>query len=258
MRIAVPTRNDSDWRATCQARLLFLSAAPVAGLVGCAYTPATTVKVRDPAQVQVAVTTDDGMKTILPAGADAVDVALPDASPPFSAGYRDATILRRYEGGPVDVVCEKCSPANKTLVPVNRTIRFAPQFNVASFDWTRSEMRMHIKDTRDGEFGTRSSFEAEVVTPWTNVEEVRRVSAPDRYLGAKLILSSLVGFALGGFALGDGLSRNHPATTAFSAVILPISVALAAGGAWYFFAPEREQILFGGKGEAPVGNHESE
>ncbi|HEY2516128.1 MAG TPA: hypothetical protein VGI39_34890, partial [Polyangiaceae bacterium] len=110
------------------------------------------MKVLDPTGVKVDIESDKGTTTILPAGKEGAEAALPDASPPFSAGYREPTMVRRYPNGAIDLVCEKCDPKAKMIVPPNGTIVFAPDFSVASFDWKRAEMRVRIHDAREASF----------------------------------------------------------------------------------------------------------
>jgi hypothetical protein len=203
------------------------------------------VTVRDPSAVRVEVDRGKGLQVLLPEGASSNEVPLPDTSPPFREGYREKTVVRRLPAGPIVLACAKCDPEEKTLVPLDGTITFGSKFGVQSFDWTQKEMRVHLRDGRDASYGTVSAFDAEVVTPWSNVVQVRRASTPDRYLGLKLLLSAAMGIALGSFALGDGVSNHHATTTTFGAIILPISGVLAIGGGWYALAPTRELILFG-------------
>jgi len=86
-----------------------------------------------------------------------------------------------------------------------------------------------------------------VATPWTNVNQVRRISTPSRSMGLKLLLSGGVAATLGVFALQDGVSEHHSTTTIFGAIILPLAVVLATGGSWYLLAAPRESVLYGAK-----------
>lgn len=209
------------------------------------------MKVVDPTFVRVEIDSDKGMTTILPAGKEGAEAKLPDASPPYSPGYREPTMVRRYPNGAIDLVCDNCQPKAKMIVPPNGTIVFAPDFSVASFDWKRSEMRVRIHDERDASFGAWSAYDADIVSPWGNVAEIRRVSTPDRALGAKLVLSSLVCLALGGFALADGVPHHHDVPTTLGIVGLSVGGVLGIGGGWYFFAPSRNEVLYHGEPPGP-------
>ena len=216
--------------------------------VGCTYTPETTVTVRDPSAVRVEVDTPSGPRTALEPGATETTVTLPETSPPFEEGSaKQKTSLHRVAAGPIEVLCDACDPKAKTLVPMNGQMTLGQEFRVAKFDFTGKEMRIHFTDARGAQFGTVSSYDADVVTPWINVNEVKRVSTPDRGFGIKLLLSAAIGAVLGGFAVGDGVADHRQASVIFAGVILPISGILAISGSWYAVAPPREQILFTGK-----------
>jgi hypothetical protein len=147
----------------------------------------------------------------------------------------------------IEIHCDECSPSVKTLVPPDGKMTLGASFEVATFDFTQREMRVHFVDARSGRYDNLSAFEADVVTPWTNVALVRRVSTPDRGLGTKLLLSSAIAAALGGLAMGDGIADHHPVVTGFSAIILPLALVLAVSGGWYAFAEPQEHILFRGQ-----------
>jgi hypothetical protein len=216
------------------------------GLAGCTYTPETTVTVRDPSAVRVEIDDGKGPRTLLPPSAQKGEIPLPDTAPPFQAGLRTPTSLARAPAGAGEVRCDECSPAVKTLVPIDGRMTLGENFRVEAFDFTQREMRVHFTDSREGRYGNPSSFEADVVTPWTNVALVRRVSTPDRGLGVKLLVSSAIAAVLGGLSLGDGIGDRHPVVTGFAAVILPISVILAVSGGWYAFAAPEDHVLFRG------------
>jgi hypothetical protein len=229
----------------------------LAALAGCTYTPETTITVRDPSAVRVEIDEGKGLRTLLPAsaspslhesheGAHAVEVPIPDAAPPFQSGLRTPTSVARSAGGVIEIHCDECSPAVKTLVPPDGKMTLGASFRVAAFDFTQPEMRVHFVDARPGRYDNLSAFEADVVTPWTNVALVRRVSTPDRALGTKLLLSSAIAAALGGLSLGDGIGDHHPVVTGFAAVILPVALVLAVSGGWYAFAEPEEHVLFRG------------
>lgn len=204
------------------------------------------MSVRDPSGVRMEIDSPEGPRTVLPPGATAAEIPLPDSTPPFEGGLHQKTVVRRLPAGPIEIACDKCSPDVKTLVPMNGRLTLGESFQVAKFDFTRSEMRVHFTDVRTGEFNTMASYDADVVTPWTNVSEVRRVSTPDRGFGFKLLLSAAIGAVLGGFALVDGVADHREASTIFAAVLLPISGILGIGGSWYVLAPSREQVFFTG------------
>ncbi len=215
-------------------------------LAGCTYTPVTTVTVRDPAAVRVEVDEGEGLRTLLPASMDALAVGIPDTSPPFEQGIRTPTTAHRIARGAIEIRCPECSPDEKTLVPLDGVMTLGERFHVAKFDFTQREMRVHFVDSREGRSGNPSTFEADVVTPWSNVALVRRVSTPDRGLGVRLLLSAAIATALGGLSLGDGVADGHPTVTIFGAIVLPLAGVLAIAGGWYTFAAPDEHVLFDG------------
>jgi hypothetical protein len=230
-------------------------AALALSAAGCHYTPETTVTVRDPSAVRVEIDEGKGLRTLLAPGAaggaagDFVaepEVTLPDTAPPFQPGLRGKTAVRRLPRGAIEVRCADCSPDVKTLVPIDGQLTLGENFRVEKFDFAQREMRIHFTDSRDGLYGTASAYEADVVTPWTNVALVRRVSTPDRGLGVKLLLSGAIVAALGGLTLGDGVADNHPSITVFGAFVLPLAAVLAAVGGWYALAPADDHVLFQG------------
>ncbi len=158
-----------------------------------------------------------------PPCAEKLEVAVPDTAPPFDPGIRAKTTLDRVERGAVEIRCGECSPDLKTLVPLDGRMTLGESFRVQKFDFTQREMRVHFDDSRDGRYGTPSAFAADVVTPWTNVALVRRVSTPNRGLGVRLLLSAAIGAVLGGLSLGDGVADGHPTITVFGAIILPLA-----------------------------------
>jgi hypothetical protein len=241
--------HDLGSAGACQGRALAVALAwGAVGLAGCVYTPQTTVKVRDPSAVQLDAEDEHGKTTTLLApSATASEVVLPATSPPFEEGMRSATTLRRHAAGPIDAHCAECDPETRILVAADGTIEFDPTLQITKLDWTKTEMRIRFRDRREAGFGSPSSFDAAVATPWTNVAQVRRVSTPSRAMGLKLLLSAGVGATLGAFALQDGLSLHHQTTTIFGAIILPLAAVLAAGGSWYMFAPPQETVLYGDK-----------
>jgi len=184
------------------------------------------------------------MHTLLPPSPEKLEVPVPDTAPPFEEGIRGKTTVDRIAAGPIEIRCSECSPDVKTLVPLDGEMTLGDNFRVAKFDFTQREMRVHFTDTREGRYGTASTFEADVVTPWTNVLLVHRVSTPDRGLGVKLLLSAAIGAVLGGLTLGDGVADGHPTITAFGAIILPLAAVLAVGGGWYALAPSQDLTLF--------------
>jgi hypothetical protein len=212
------------------------------------YTQETTVKVRDPSAVQVDVEDEHGqMTTILPTAATASSATLPSTSPPWSEGTRPPTVLARKAAGPITIACADCDPGEATLVAMDGHVAFEAPFTYLGHPWTKREMRIRFRDRRATSWATTTSYTAELSTPWTNVAEVKRVGTPDRGLGFKLLASAAILAGLGIFALQDGLSLHHTTTTAFGAVMIPLSIPLGAGGAWYFLAPPEEHVLFGGK-----------
>jgi hypothetical protein len=230
-----------------------------ASTAGCHYTPETTVTVRDPSAVRIEIDAGKGLRALLAprasgAGDGAADsppeaegeVTLPDTAPPFQEGMRAKTTVQRMPRGAIEVRCPDCHPDVKTLVPMDGVMTLGQSFRVDKFDFTQREMRVHFIDTREGPYGTPSAYEADVVTPWTNVALVRRVSTPDRSLGVKLLLSAAIAAALGGLSLGDGVADGHPTITVFGAVILPLAAVLAVTGGWYALAPADDHILFRG------------
>lgn len=216
------------------------------GLGACTYTPVTTVTVRDPAKVRVEIDEGQGLRTLLPPSSEASEVPIPDAAPPFRPGLRTATKVQRVTRGAIEISCPECDPDEKTLVPLDGRMTLGESFHVDTFDFSQPEMRIHFVDGRDGRYSNPSTYEADVVTPWTNVELVRRVSTPSRALGVRLLLSAAIAAALGGLALGEGVGDGHPVSTGFGAIILPIAGVLAVAGGWYSFAPPDEHILFRG------------
>jgi hypothetical protein len=223
--------------------LVPLGALALAG-VGCTYTPETTVTVRDPSEVRVEIDEGRGLRTVLPPGAEKLAAPLPDTAPPFEPGIRAKTTVERVERGGIEIRCDDCSPDLKTLLPLDGRMTLGDSFRIEKFDFTQREMRVHFEDTREGRYGTPSAFVADVVTPWTNVNLVRRVSIPNRSLGVRLLLSAAIGAVLGGLSLGDGVFDHRPTVTAFGAIILPLSAVLAVAGGWYSFAPADEHVLF--------------
>jgi hypothetical protein len=203
--------------------------------------------VRDPSAVEIDI--DDGRGknlAVLPPSASASRAPLPMGSPPFVEGLQEAVTLRRRAAGAVDAICASCDPDARALVAPDGTIEFGPGLQITKLDWTKAEMRIRFRDIRAVTFG-KAEYDASVATPWSNVAQVRRVSTPNRAMGLKLLLSAGVAGALDAFAFQNGLSTNNSSTTILGAVILPIAVALAAGGAWYSFAPPRESVLYGEK-----------
>jgi hypothetical protein len=214
---------------------------------GCVYTPQTTVRLRDPSGAGIDIEDEHGKTSpLLPPAANASAAPLPSTSPPFAEGLRPATTLKRRAAGAIDAVCDECDPEVRALVAPDGTIEFDSGLRVTKLDWTKSEMRIRFRDIRTTSFGT-TAFDASLATPWANVAQVRRVSTPNRAMGLKLLLSAGVTGALGGFALQDGVSLHHSATTVFGIAVLPVALALATGGAWYAFAPPQETILYGDK-----------
>jgi hypothetical protein len=243
------TANDPEWRGACQAKgcfpaLAVVIAAGAAGALGCEYTPETTVMVRDPSAVRVEI--DDGkeVRTILPPSPQESHVLLPDTAPPFHEGLRQRTVLRRIAAGPIEVQCATCDPEMKTLVPLDGRMTLGQSFHVAKFDFAQKEMRVHFTDGRAAPYGTGSTYDADVVTPWTNVAIIRRVSTPDRAFGVKLLLAAAIGIALGGLGLGDGVADHQTVPTVFGAVFVPLGAMLGIAGCWYAFAPADEHVLF--------------
>jgi hypothetical protein len=214
--------------------------------LGCEYTPETTVTVRDPSAVRVEIDDGRGLRTLLPPSPVQKDAPLPDSAPPFDPGLRQPTLVRREPAGPIEITCATCRPEAKTLVPMDGRMTLGESFHVQKFDFTQREMRVHFVDEREGPYRTSSTYEADVVTPWTNVATVRRVSTPDRSLGVKLLLSAAVGGVLGGIGLGDGVASHQESITIFGAVILPLAAILAISGGWYALAPPDEHVLFNG------------
>jgi hypothetical protein len=196
--------------------------------------------------MRVEIDAGKGLRTLLPPSPEKAEVVLPDTAPPFDPGLRQTTVVRRVAAGPIEVSCEKCSPDEKTLVPMNGRITLGQSFRVEKFDFTQREMRIHFTDTREGPFHTGSTYEADLVTPWTNVTLVERVSTPDRAFGVKLIMSAAVAGVLGGVALGDGLGTHTDQTTVLGAAVLPIAALLAIAGGWYALAPPEDHVLFRG------------
>lgn len=212
--------------------------------------------VRDPSAVRLEIDAGKGLRPLLaPAAgpgsaADSAaerEVTLPDTAPPFHAGLRAKTAARRLPRGAIELRCPDCTPDVKTLVPIDGMMTLGQSFFVEKFDFAQREMRIHFTDIRDGLYGTPSAYEADVVTPWTNVALVRRVSTPDRGFGVKLLLSAAIAAALGGLSLGDGVADNHPSITVFGAVVLPLAAVLASVGGWYALAPAEDHILFQGR-----------
>ncbi len=211
------------------------------------YTPQTTVKVRDPSGVEVDAEDEHGnASALLVPAANASSVPIPSTSPPFVEGLRPTTSVQRRAAGAIDTVCDDCDPSVRALVAPDGTVEFNARLRITKLDWTKTEMRIHFRDTRATTFG-ESAFDASIVTPWPNVSEVRRISTPNRATGLKLLLSAAVTGALGGFALQDGVSLHHSATTVFGIAVLPVALALLCGGGWYAFAPPRETLLYGDK-----------
>lgn len=203
--------------------------------------------VRDPSAVRVEIDDGKGLRTLVPPSAQKGEIPLPDTAPPFQSGIRAATSIERLPAGPIEIRCPECTPVAKTLVPLDGRMTLGESFRVEVFDFTQREMRVHFTDSREGRYGNPSAYEADVVTPWTNVALVRRVSTPDRGLGVKLLLSAAVAAALGGLSLCDGVADHRPVSTGFAAVILPLAVVLAVGGGWYAIAPAEEHVLFRGR-----------
>ncbi len=199
---------------------------------------------RDPSAVRIELDDGKGLREILPPSAQKARVPVPDTAPPFQEGIREKTSLEREPAGAIEIRCDTCSPQDKTLVPLDGRMTLGQSFHVANFDFTQREMRVHFTDSRDGRYGTPSAFEADVVSPWTNVALVRRVSTPDRGLGVRLLLSAAIGAVLGGLSLGDGVLGHQNTVTAFGAIVLPISAVLAVAGGWYSFAPPERLTLF--------------
>jgi hypothetical protein len=226
--------------------LLFLWVTAVAP-AGCTYTPETTVRVKDPSAVRLEIDEGEGLRTLLPPSPTHAEVPLPDTAPPFQAGIRAKTTVERVASGPIDIHCPECAPDSKTLVPLDGRMTLGESFRVEKFDFSQREMRVHFVDSREGRYGNPSAYEADVVTPWTNVALVRRVSTPDRALGVKLLLSAAIGAVLGGLSLGDGVAGGHPQVTIFGAIVLPLAAILAVSGGWYAFAPSEEHVLFRGR-----------
>jgi hypothetical protein len=202
------------------------------------------VVVRDPSAVRVEIDEGQGLRTILPASAQAARATLPDTAPPFHEGLRQKTVLRRIAAGPLEVWCPTCDPEMKTLVPLDGRMTLGKDFHVANFDFTQREMRVHFTDGRWGPFSTGSTYDADVVSPWTNVVIIRRVSTPDRGFGVKMLISAAIAAALGGLSLGAGVANRQTVPTAFGAVLLPLGGILAISGGWYAFAPADEHVLF--------------
>jgi hypothetical protein len=220
-------------------------------LGGCAYTPETTVKVRDPSAVQVDIEDGQGkLVTVLPPAATASEAKIPSTSPPWAEGLRPEVVMRRLAAGPIEIRCEDCSPQSATLVALDGVVDLDDPFEMTSHPWTKSEMRIRFRDKRDAAYSTTTAYDAEVATPWTNVARVVRIDTPDRGLGFKLLASAAVLAVLGGFALQDGLSLHHSTTTAFAAIVLPLTIPLGATGIWYFFAPPQVHVIYGDKGQA--------
>jgi hypothetical protein len=220
--------------------------AAAVALGGCVYTPETTVKVRDPSAVQVDVEDAQGkLVTVLPPAATASEVKLPATSPPWEEGLRPDVVLRRLAAGPIEIHCEECSPQSATLVALDGEVDLDDPFVMTSHPWTKTEMRIRFRDRREASYSTMAAYDAEVATPWTNVARVVRIDTPDRGVGFKLLASTAVAAVLGGFALQDGLSLHHSTTTAFAAVVLPLTIPLGATGIWYFFAPPQVHVIYG-------------
>ncbi|MGO8997312.1 MAG: hypothetical protein ACLQVI_28690, partial [Polyangiaceae bacterium] len=228
---AFPARR--VWGAPLASLRVFLVGLGTAGALGCEYTPHTTVMVRDPSAVRVEIDEGKGLETVLPPSAVEAKVPLPDTAPPFEEGLRQKTVLRRIAAGPIEIQCAKCEPEMKTLVPLDGRMTLGESFFVEKFDFTQREMRVHFVDRRIGPYSTGSTYDADVVTPWTNVAIVRRVSTPDRGLGTKLLLSAAIGAVLGGLGLGDGVADRETTPLVFGAVLLPLSAILAIAGGWY-------------------------
>jgi hypothetical protein len=215
-------------------------------MAGCTYTSETTVKVRDPAAVQIDVDDPEGKTvTVLPAGG--TSATLPNTMPPWAEGLRPVVTLNRKPGGPLEVICDDCSPKIATLVDTDGVMNLGPPIRYLGHPFTKKELRVAFRDQREGRYGSSPTYGAELVTPWTNVVSVRRVETPDRGMGVKLLASAAIVAILGGFALEDGFDKNHSETKVFGFVALPFVIPLAAGGAWYMFAPPVDHPVFGEK-----------
>jgi hypothetical protein len=196
--------------------------------------------------VSIELQTPDGVRTALGPGAAETNVRLPDSSPPYEEGLREKTVVHRLAAGPIEVLCKTCQPEAKTLVRMSGFLTLGRDFQASQFDFTGKEMRIHFTDVRASKSGSRTAYSADVVTPWSNVNEVKRVLTPDRSFGFKLLLSAAVAAVLGGLALGDGIGDHHDASTVFAAVALPVAGLLGIDGAWYTLAPPRNEVLFRG------------
>jgi hypothetical protein len=223
-----------------------------AGALGCEYTPKTTVTVRDPSAVRVEIDEGKGLHTLLAPSSQAETVAIPGTVPPYHEGLREKTALERQSNGAIEIACGTCIPERKVLVPPDGNMPISESFQTAKIDFTQSELRLHFTDDRGGPYSTTSTYDADAVTPWKNVVKVERVSAPNRTIGERLLITAAVAGAIGAFSLIDGVGNHHTTTTVFGAVFIPVGVILLAAGGWYELAPADEKVLFKGKSEAPA------
>jgi hypothetical protein len=219
-------------------------------LVACADAPPSgiTLKLRDPADVAVEVKTPNGPVTILPQHGEPEERPIPVSTPPRAEGLLFPMSAIRNPDHSVTFRCDSCiSHPSRLIVPVV-AIWQKDAISRESIDYDASWLRVHVNynyivpGTRHGE--TRSAFEADLVTPTTNILELR-YQPPDHRGDAGIFFELGVLLGLCGVPmLIAGAKGEH----GWYAPGIPLSVLSALSIGVFFYGigldPPAEEVLW--------------
>jgi hypothetical protein len=181
-------------------------------------TVTTTVRVRDPSAVAVQFTNERGeTEVLLPPGREPLEVELPRTSPPYNAHeHFTASALRRGESGAIDLRCDACVgtpriealPSSGQLVLADTTYdkRFVPE---VKGDALLIHVAYPYQPNRKG--GPSTAFSVDLVTPTTNVAELRQKGGDLRGGGLTMLIVGLALTATGTVMLYEGTQAEDHA-----------------------------------------------
>jgi hypothetical protein len=173
-------------------------------------TVTTTVRVHDPSAVAVQITNEHGeTEVLLPPGREPREVELPRTSPPYEARVLFTASALRRERGTIVLRCDACvgtptveampSSGQLVLAGTSHDERFVPEVRGDS-------LVIHVaypyQPNRRG--GPSTAFSVDLVTPTTNVDELRKKGGDLRGGGLALLITGLVLTATGTALLYEG------------------------------------------------------
>ncbi|HJZ84505.1 MAG TPA: hypothetical protein VKN99_05000 [Polyangia bacterium] len=221
--------------------------------IGCVTSTVTSVRVRDPSEVSLQPRGAPARTEIIPAGAGTRTAVAETGTYWDWFTKKPFEILAiRESSGALRLQCDSCASANWPLGSHQQAAlvaadgRIMPTIERVSVTSAALIMPYDLCFVRAPKGFCRVESRDELVIPWGNVVDARRVQGPVRFWGTFMIGLGSFG-ALGGALLlspvfGDA-SQHFTERAALAIPMIAMATTALAVGLWQLLSPAREEVM---------------